>query len=136
MEKLRQAASRDDLTGLYNRRTFEQVIEELLERDDAKFTLILCDVDNFKQVNNTLGHHRGDEFAVLLPCCDRIEASDVAERLGGDWFVDRELGHPVTLTLGVASYPDDGVSLEELYKRADKRLYQGKESGKAVVVTG
>ena len=160
VEKLREAASQDSLTGLFNRRTFEQVVGELFTREKTDFTLVLCDVDRFKQVNDNLGHQvgdevlkqiathiqestrkmdfafriGGDEFAVLLPGCDTESAMEVAQRMSKFRFDDDALDDPVTLTLGLATYPEDGERLEVLYSCADQRLYRGKKEGRAAVV--
>ncbi len=156
IEKLREAASRDALTGLYNRRTFDRLGEQLFDREENKFSLILCDVDHFKQVNDTLGHTAGDrileeiadyiaesvremdftfrlggdEFAVMLPRCDAERATEVAERLSEFRFEHEELGRPVTLTMGLSTFPDDAADLDGLYEVADERLYVGKEGGR------
>lgn len=156
---LRKAASRDSLTDLFNRRTFNQIIDQLLERKGDPFSLILCDADRFKQVNDTLGHQAGDEllvdladhlqssvrkidfvfriggdeFAVLLPHCDATKAREVAERLSSFRLDNEALEFPVTLTLGTATFPEDGDTMEELYHRADARLYQGKKAGRNVI---
>lgn len=159
--ELRKAATRDPLTDLFNRRTFQRIVDQLLEREQDHFTVILCDVDRFKQVNDNLGHQigdqvlvdiadhlqqsvremdfafriGGDEFAVLLPRCDRERAQDVAQRLSEFQFRHADLDTPVTLTMGTATFPSDGDHLEQLYQCADTRLYRGKESGRDAVVT-
>lgn len=156
VEQLREAASRDPLTDLYNRRTFDRIVEELLERNDQHFSLLLCDVDHFKSVNDILGHSvgdevlvtiarhidnstremdftfriGGDEFAVLLPRGGDESASEVAERMGSFRFHDEALDEAVTLSTGEAIFPQDGGTLEELYRIADERLYAQKRAGR------
>lgn len=156
IKKLRDAASRDSLTGMYNRRTFDRVITRLLGRQNETFTLVLCDVDHFKQVNDNLGHQEGDEllrrigayiedtvremdftfriggdeFAVLLPGCGTESAQEATERIGDFRFEDEALEYPVTLTMGASSFPEDGQTLETLYQRADERLYREKDSAR------
>ncbi len=156
VEKLREAASRDGMTGLYNRRTFDRIFGELLRRDDRRFSLILCDVDHFKQVNDTLGHDvgdevlidiarhieastremdfafriGGDEFAVVLPRCDAASAGEVAGRIKSFRFEDDALKFVVTLSTGKAEFPAEGTTQVELYRRADEKLYKDKESSR------
>jgi diguanylate cyclase (GGDEF)-like protein/putative nucleotidyltransferase with HDIG domain len=84
-------ADRDPLTGLWNRRRFEQDVAHQIERCrryDERAALVLMDVDNFKQVNDVLGHLAGDEVLCALgdALSSRLRASDRAARLGGDEF--------------------------------------------------
>jgi len=90
-ERLRALAERDDLTGLMNRRRFEQELAHQIERcarSGERAVLGLIDLDHFKQVNDTHGHAAGDEVlrAVGLAMGERVRASDVLARLGGDEF--------------------------------------------------
>lgn len=157
IDVLREAAVRDDLTGLYNRRSYNMIIEQLLEQEKngpgEKFALILCDVDNFKQVNDVLGHAAGDrvlvdiaeaiqsaireadfsfrfggdEFMILLPNCGTKQAGEVAQRLLDYRYSHPKLDEPVTLTTGIAEHPKDGQTAKELFVKADRDLYRGKE---------
>ncbi len=89
--RLAEMASRDSLTGLYNRRHFNDVLAQLFAeaaRYNTEITCMMLDLDNFKQVNDTLGHHMGDQLLqitseVLLAC---IREADVPVRYGGDEF--------------------------------------------------
>jgi len=91
-KKLQEMASRDSLTGLYNRRHFGELLDRLFaesSRYQTDLTCMMIDLDNFKRVNDSLGHHAGDELLkrtaeVLLGC---IRESDIAVRYGGDEFI-------------------------------------------------
>ncbi len=90
-DKLKQMALKDSLTGLYNRRYFETVIEELMQvsvRDNAPLSLIMLDIDRFKRINDSYGHDIGDivlkELANKL--IDTLRQSDVVTRIGGEEF--------------------------------------------------
>jgi diguanylate cyclase (GGDEF)-like protein len=163
MSTLRRAAVTDELTGLYNRRSYALILDRMREQASAEepFSLLLADADHFKQVNDRLGHAKGDEviiaianrireatrgedfcfrlggdeFAVVLPKCGREGAREVALRVAGFEFEDEALDDAVTLTIGVAVFPEDAQTLDELFERADKRLYEGKELGRAQIVS-
>lgn len=166
LDALREAATTDPMTGLLNRRAYNLVIGKLLQHQTGarsdRFALVLCDADRFKQINDTLGHAEGDrvleeiaatirkaireddqafrmggdEFLILLPDAGLEQAQDVARRLGRYRFAHSELDHPVTLTIGISAYPDDGVTRDELFDAADRRLYDGKTGGRNRIVTG
>lgn len=163
--RTRLMAITDALTGLYNRRYFQQMFSRELNRAkryQKTLSLIMMDVDDFKKFNDTYGHPLGDkvlgtmgdilsetvrntdfafryggeEFIVLLPETDFPSALQVAERL-------RELvelrsveelrmisPHGVTASVGVASFPRDGETRDELLKTVDDLLYRAKECGK------
>ncbi len=150
----------DGLTGVYNHRYFQDQLEIELsraQRYDLNFGLIIFDLDNFKQINDTYGHLQGD--AILKRVAVHIEKilreSDTIARYGGDEFVallpetekkdtikvgervrkilekdNKEKEIEVHISLGVSAYPDDGVYRDDLVKKADKALYRAKESGK------
>jgi diguanylate cyclase (GGDEF)-like protein len=142
----------DPLTNCLNRRGFEERVEAELSagvRSGRPLTLMLIDLDCFKAVNDRLGHAAGDEL--LCWVADGIERSvrsmDTTARLGGDEFavlipetakseagavVDRigvALANRIEVTVGLASFPEDGTDLEELYRAADRDLYQHKREG-------
>ncbi len=151
-----KAAMSDALTGLANRKRLSERVEE------GPVALVLLDLDLFKQVNDTLGHHVGDQLLVavarrLVSC---VRPHDVVARLGGDEFAlvlegadqqaaehaaDRAreaLSEPFSLegllvevsaSTGIAVSPDHGDDLEELLKRADVAMYLSKESGEVEV---
>jgi diguanylate cyclase (GGDEF)-like protein/putative nucleotidyltransferase with HDIG domain len=146
----------DPLTGLGNHRHFhERLQRELVEAQarEAPFTLCLLDVDNFKRVNDLFGHPEGDrllarlasslrrdgeafrlggdEFALLLPGHDPRAALTVAgaviERLGR---VELDPIGSVTVSAGIAGFPEQAVDREELIRLADSALYWAKEHGR------
>jgi diguanylate cyclase (GGDEF)-like protein len=157
--QLDQLSRSDHLTGLLNRRGFEQALARELrraERYEHPLAVLMADVDGFKRLNDELGHAAGDEaltrIARLLLATKR--EPDVAARLGGDEFVlvapetgreeaavlARRLGAAVaeefaadsvglTISIGVAGYPDDGRTLDDLYKAGDDSLYAVKPAG-------
>ena len=160
IEQLTDAASTDPLTGLLNRRGFQSVIDNELaraERSGHTFSLLLCDCDFFKHLNDRLGHHAGDEalqaigrllevnkrridvaarvggeeFALVLPETDQHEAFIVAERLRsrfGQSFADQPV--PLTMSLGVATYPIHGMTADALLRSSDEALYAAKSLGR------
>ncbi len=162
-EKLIYQANFDQLTGLNNRhymQFFMNMAFTRARRHHQKVALLFMDIDNFKQINDTLGHLTGDE--VLKQTADRIRTllreSDTPARTGGDEFtilleeleknvhaevVARKLvdifkrpflvnGQEVyaTVSIGISIYPDDGESLDELMQYADMAMYQVKEDGR------
>lgn len=164
--ELGNLANTDPLTGLYNRRTMtdhvKNMYEDYLETKEP-FTLIICDIDNFKQFNDTYGHECGDmvlkSISTLLS--DAIRDQDFLCRWGGEEFlvflknIDVQQGKTIaerirvqitendvqyndnklriTMTFGVAA-STEADSYNELFKLADARLYEGKKSGKNKVV--
>ncbi|MBR3040494.1 MAG: GGDEF domain-containing protein [Lachnospiraceae bacterium] len=163
---LNAEATKDPLTGLYNRRFMNQKLEEkmvALQEEGRIFGLIICDIDNFKKVNDTFGHESGDD--VLVNCArvlmSSLRENDVVCRWGGEEFLiaiegNKRITHDVaerirvmiedmvvvshgysikiTMTFGVCeSIP--GLSIDKLVEIADERLYHGKQNGKNQVVT-
>jgi diguanylate cyclase (GGDEF)-like protein len=158
--ELADRARRDPLTGLLNHRAFSEELELELERARRyrrDLALVYCDVDSFKQVNDTLGHLEGDRVLQRIAASlrDTIRGSDFTGRLGGDEFgvclveTDLASGHAflerldrnvaelsesgavppgVAVSAGVAHFPADGTNPEELLRRADARLYDEKRS--------
>ena len=161
--QIKDQAERDPLTGLYNRRVLLDRLDRLRTRQrkgDPPVALVLLDLDNFKDINDTLGHGAGDEL--LRIAADRIRESirstDTVARLGGDEFavilndvrddevvrrlvarLTTRLAQPVRLadrnvnpgaTLGVSVYPRDSSDAGELLKFADIALYHAKARGR------
>jgi diguanylate cyclase (GGDEF)-like protein len=147
ISELKRATTRDQLTGIGNRRHADALLEALEEGD----AVILLDLDGFKVVNDTLGHAAGDQVlqdlsAHLRQC---LRDSDTSARLGGDEFLivarrafadplavaDRILvgwstsGRSTTLSAGVALHQAD-VGVHDTLERADRALYQAKAAGK------
>jgi diguanylate cyclase (GGDEF)-like protein len=165
-KELQLLASRDTLTGLSNRRDFLEKAkreETHFKRAKRAFSLVLLDIDHFKNINDTYGHECGD--AVLARVAREIEGAlreqDIVARWGGEEFIcllpetgldgsEHVAGKvrlaiadngcryggsliTVTATLGVSLY-DGSSSLEECIRRADEALYQGKNQGRNRVV--
>ncbi len=154
---LLQRAVLDGLTGLLNRNGLHDAIDRLLE-DGAPFTLVLVDLDRFKEVNDTLGHQAGDELLCAVAGRLRRCVNDDARiaRPGGDEFVlllpgepseataaalaiCAELAKPFALrgvrqqiggSVGLAAYPQHGQSRVELMRRADMAMYAAKSEGR------
>ncbi|MEC7815627.1 MAG: sensor domain-containing diguanylate cyclase [Pseudomonadota bacterium] len=165
--ELEEMATRDPLTGLFNRREFTRVLNEELERAnryERPMALLWIDFDRFKDINDTWGHAAGDavlcdvshtlldsvrsvdtvgriggeEFVVVLPELDVEEAREAAERLRirvREQPVSLDSGHDVNLTIsiGVAVYPDHGHSADALCAAADKAMYRAKNQGRDCV---
>ena len=168
MDEVNKRASTDGLTGLVNRRAFDEHLHRLLNETDRfgqPLALIVGDLDNFKQTNDTWGHEAGDEvlrqvaeklregvrnvdviaryggeeIAILLPQTSMVGAADLADRLRSAVaakpvkFKGEEI--PVTLSFGVASYPDAVPIREGLFRAADRALYEAKRAGRNCVRT-
>lgn len=161
-EALAEQAIRDTLTGLYNRRYFNHRIETELARVDRhhdSLALLLCDLDHFKRVNDTRGHHTGDQIlkAVARQIQDAVRETDLVFRWGGDEIVvllteasrervfiaadrirsvTRTIGEheqvAIDLSIGVAIYPEHGNSVDALIRFADRALYIAKKGGDKV----
>lgn len=151
-------ASKDDLTGLLNRRNFIAQVNSLLELyPDKKHAFLIVDIDCFKQVNDTMGHPLGDSLLIEMAGDLRSlqREDDLICRLGGDEFmlclknipsVDVAIKRADAIisrfrkkitddlfssaSVGIALYPKDGSSFEEIYKKADFALYEAKKSGR------
>jgi len=156
LEARAQAAS-DPLTGLLNHRKFHQRVQEIIAEAESNgefVGLIMLDVDNFKQVNDALGHvkgdevlrelastiaevagqdngyrYGGDEFSILLRGSDHGETGRMAKRVL-DAVAKTMIGENVTVSLGVAAYPEMAANAQELVYRADMALNWAKSSGK------
>jgi diguanylate cyclase (GGDEF)-like protein/putative nucleotidyltransferase with HDIG domain len=157
--KAEQRARVDELTGLFNRRHFDERLGEEIDRHSrygGMLSLIFLDLDFFKAYNDKHGHiagdkvlaqigqlieksirnidiafrYGGDEFAVLLPQSEADDAFVVAERVRGKIASEmRKKKVRITTSLGLASWPSDGVTPDELINAADKALYYTKQTG-------
>jgi diguanylate cyclase (GGDEF)-like protein len=157
--ELRERADCDPLTGLFNRRRFAEELDRhlrLCSRSGGEGALLLCDLDHFKIVNDTLGHAAGDDVLrrVTRILRDRLRASDVIARLGGDEFailltetpeaeamavaseIQRLLADPTVrprtgASIGVACFTrSEALVADDLMVAADSALYSAKEAGR------
>lgn len=155
-EKIRKQATYDHLTGLLNRTYLEHEIRRLIS-DGERFTIVFLDLDNFKEINDTYGHQKGDEilkkFSSILRSSTR--ETDIVGRFGGDEMIlvirgantisselivsriveklranFKDVGELFGFSYGISEFPQDGDSLEELIKKADERLYENKRRKK------
>ena len=158
--EIRRKAENDALTGLYNHTTFEDLCEKKLREYDGEVIFVMLDVDDFKIINDTLGHNVGDfvlgqtGYALRLVTLD----SGYAGRLGGDEFfiltedipdeqqlrlflkamlsqlrynqIKKLKNVRFTLSMGISQYPQAGNKFDDLFKLADKALYIAKDKGK------
>jgi diguanylate cyclase (GGDEF)-like protein len=163
--QLKELSITDSLTGIFNRRYFEERFFEELhrsERHNLSFSLAMLDIDDFKLFNDTEGHLAGDEvlkavsnitkeclrisdvlarfggeeFIIIMPQTEKMEAFAVAERIrqsireqatcGGHAFQKK----CITVSIGVATFPSDGKERKELIRNSDKALYRAKMEGK------
>jgi diguanylate cyclase (GGDEF)-like protein len=158
-EDLRRLAVSDSLTGLFNRRHFWQALERELaraQRYTRPLSLILLDVDGFKKYNDAYGHlagdetlrelgkllgrlirrtdvlarYGGDEFVLVMSDTDRAGAIEVADKIGKAVAAHRFPHGSVTVSLGVAAFPEDAPGDKSLVETADAFLYAAKQGGR------
>jgi len=169
-EKLKQQATTDQLTGLLNRGRIMSRLREELSRSDryAKtMSLVMLDLDGFKNINDQFGHsagdrvlrimsqvmmkavrsidiigrYGGDEFIIILPETDTYFAAYTAERVRADIAktdISQEMSdrivNKITASIGIATFPQHGRSMEVLMEHADEALYRAKAGGRNMVV--
>jgi diguanylate cyclase (GGDEF)-like protein/PAS domain S-box-containing protein len=162
-EALSKHANFDSLTGLSNRRLFRHHLEQeikIARRSHNKLALLFIDLDRFKEVNDTLGHHAGDQLLVeaaqrIVSC---VREADIVSRLGGDEFtvilseirdvnrienvahaIIQSLCQPyrlggeaviVSASIGITVYPTDATNSSDLLRNADQAMYLSKSEGK------
>ena len=157
MDEMNSLALYDGLTGVANKKHFDFYMESLVpssRENNHKFSLLFIDIDNFKKINDSPGHEVGNK--VLIDVASRInrclDGSDFLFRIGGDEFIavlpeisddyspalmaskilsveDPEL-HMPTLSIGIANFPDDGSTRNELVQKAENAMYKAKKNGK------
>lgn len=167
-QQIIKRAERDPLTNLLNRSSLQQLVNETLAESDSEtdiHAMFIIDLDDFKHINDTLGHMAGDEclrqIASAMQACFR--SNDLVGRIGGDEFAvfmrhvpDRSMAdaqaeilrstleHLVlsipeqsshSVSIGVSLYPISGDTLDQLYEKADQAMYQAKRAGKNRAVT-
>lgn len=160
MQQLSDATMRDKLTGLYNKNAFYTLVKKYMEDGGEKGVLLFLDLDNFKNVNDQMGHLTGDE--ILMKAAESMKSifrsDDVVSRFGGDEFmifvkgIDRKVAAGKIQTLraeierikaechaentglsaciGVSIYPSDADNVEQLVSEADVAMYYVKQNGK------
>ncbi|SHO53642.1 sensor domain-containing diguanylate cyclase [Anaerocolumna xylanovorans] len=160
LQKLEYKAKRDLLTGVYNKVTTKEIIDDYLRRNNnSKHILMMIDIDDFKHVNDNYGHLAGDNILVfIMDKIKRIFPKEVIGRVGGDEFIVfsqnvenmeciinkanllrealdtayaiDEQEVYVSGSIGISLYPEDGTTYTELINCADKALYSVKDEGK------
>lgn len=157
--ELLNRAQFDAVTGIFNRATFEKLVQQQLNQLDGTlvYAFIVMDVDHFKEVNDTLGHLSGDQVLRDIAVTPRsfLRKTDLIGRIGGDEFglflgdfpkitvlqeklerlksaIAREIGDSVRVSasFGISLFPKDGTTFETLYRKADLALYHCKEHGR------
>jgi|GEM_PF-1099642 len=161
--KLENLANLDPLTGLFNRRYFDRYIRSILEEhrlSERSLVLLALDVDHFKNLNDTFGHHFGDEVLkkLSLIIAECVRESDTVVRMGGEEFVIilpniqvdegyriaerirqtverfpfvyERSPHYITVSIGLSLYNSDIETSSSLYCKADEALYEAKLTGR------
>jgi diguanylate cyclase (GGDEF)-like protein/PAS domain S-box-containing protein len=154
-------ANFDSLTQLPNRHYFNQRLIEAIQEASSKqqrLTLLFLDLDQFKDINDTLGHHRGDDLLVEVGrrIQQNMPAAAIVARLGGDEFAIilpedvadlqtlcnqllQDISHSYTLggerifvtaSIGISQFPDDAVNADEMIQHSDQAMYEAKSRGK------
>lgn len=162
-DKIKELAYSDALTGLPNRFSLHERLEQALsmaQRNEKQLAVMLIDLDNFKSINDTLGHSAGDQLLIQVArrLSDSVRQSDLVARLGGDEFVvvlldidsPTDAAHVAekilimlaaafsidgqelrtSPSIGICLFPDDATQGEELIKKADVAMYHAKANGK------
>jgi len=159
-QSLQKLASRDDLTGLVNRRESTRLIEQLIsaaDRADATIAVLLLDIDHFKAINDTHGHQIGDNVLRQLGACfaDMVRLHEIAGRYGGEEFIFALAAEgveavrpfnarlhaaassvtgcafPVTVSIGLYFRPPrSNQTFDDIFKPADRALYRAKALGR------
>lgn len=164
LAKLRNLATRDELTGLFNRRVFNSRLREEMDRVERykmPLSLVMIDIDRFKTINDKFGHafgdkvlreiarvgmescrttdlftrYGGEEFAMIVPQTAKQECLQLTERIRraiADLKIpfDSSISVSITVSIGVASIPEDASTREELFFLADQALYDAKRAGR------
>ncbi|TMD15091.1 MAG: diguanylate cyclase [Chloroflexi bacterium] len=152
-ERLAVSATTDSLTGLANRRAFEERLRErLVGQSPDLFSVLMVDVDGLKRINDAGGHGTGDavlrqvalvlranvrredlvsrwggdEFLILMPEIDRVGAVSLARRVSGTLLTEADGLAPISVSIGTAAFPADGSTAEELLAAADREMYAEK----------
>ncbi len=159
-EEVTYLSFHDELTGLYNRRYFENEMKRLDDSRRLPISIIIGDIDNLKHINDTYGHEKGDEYIKMAAgLFDKITRSeDVVARIGGDEFAiilpeanfrdikkfsirffsklenfnnKNDLKEPLKISIGYATMRRNDRDIKEIYNEADERMYQNKKNKKS-----
>ena len=160
LHRLEESNQKDPLTGALNRSAFRRHAEQLLSDSNSRYLFLMVDIDNFKLLNDTYGHPKGDEILIQLAnvLSNGISLGSLTGRMGGDEFccliklgldssiteINEELeklrnnikealffnNHYTTVSMGGIVVHNGDVELENLYNEADKELYKAKREGK------
>lgn len=159
-DRAKYFSEKDPLTDTYNRRTIEQNFLKMVltcKKENKKLGIVMVDLDNFKDINDTYGHHIGDQ--ALIHIANKITESagknDLVARWGGDEFVilmsninanyiqdfkkkvekgDFDGLLSLKASIGYSTYPDDGESFQELVRQADYLMYKEKVERKPSIL--
>ena len=159
----KKSATVDPLTGLNNVRSFDEALNHAIQvttNDEKPLSLLVIDIDHFKNVNDTYGHAAGDtvltqfgkilrtaarlnsvsrnggeEFTIIMEDCSHIEALEIGERVRSmieenSFAINNDISIHITASLGASTFPETVSSPEQLYREADEALYQAKRSGR------
>ncbi len=163
---LRDISIRDALSGVYNRRYMDEILDLLTQTPERRFALLMIDIDHFKSINDTCGHGQGDFViqSVARTLMNVTRKNDVVCRYGGDEFLvilsdcayddalrkanevkqmvdsigcacEKPEAKPVTASIGIALYPENGMDKEALLRAVDLALYQAKQEGRNRIKT-
>lgn len=157
-ERLLEISKIDLLTKAYNKITILNIIDKIIiSKKYEVFSIVMFDIDNFKNINDSLGHvtgdiclktianiasnnirevdflgrYGGDEFLIVLPSLSTNEAKFVAERVRDR--VSQTSNPKFTISVGIATYPYDGETVNELISAADRAMYKSKNKGKNMI---
>ncbi len=153
-EKLKYMSMHDKLTGLYNRALFEEEIKRLEDSREYPITIMSCDVDGLKIINDTIGHDKGDEllktcseilkkslrksdiiarvggdeFALILPMTDEIKGEKIADRIeyNVNLYNKQNQSLPLSVSIGVTTVENKEMTLSKALQEADERMYHQK----------
>lgn len=162
-EQINAMSLNDPLTGIPNRRAFDRALismEDRAQRRLSSFSLVICDIDHFKRINDTYGHPFGDQVIqeVSRQLAEIVRSGDLAARIGGEEFAllledtgekgafkvaerlrkkisrldlfHQETAVSVTISIGIAAFPADATGRDQLFNCADQALYRAKGGGR------
>jgi len=160
-ENLRNISNTDELTSLYNHRYFYECLNKSVAQGIRPITILFCDIDKFKSINDIHGHNTGDmilkeigniiketvkdsefvfryggeEYVVLLENCLSEQSLEIAEKIRVNVMTSKKLkkniGYlPITMSVGLATYPLDALGIENLVEKANKAMCFAKQNGR------